>query len=110
MSKVPKFELAELLAQLSDQLIAADRRARERGQAIMQLEECEVELAINMEGGGNAGIKFWVVELGVNAKTERVNTLKVKFKPIPGSATQAGQQSELDPAPATPRQTRKRTS
>ena len=107
MPKTPKFELAEMLAQLSQQLSKADSAARARGDAVLQLEECEVQLAVNMEGGGSAGIKFWVIELGANAKTENSNTITVKFKPIPGQSIQAGQVSTDTDAPPVARQTRK---
>jgi Trypsin-co-occurring domain 2 len=105
MAKVPKFELKQMLEQLSQQLVEVDKAARARGDAILQLDECEVQLAITMDGGGSAGIKFWVIELGVNAKTENANTITVKFKPIDGKAIQAGQKSTQSPAPAVKRQT-----
>jgi hypothetical protein len=105
MAKAPKFELKQMLEQLSQQLVEVDKAARARGDAILQLDECEVQLAVTMEGGGNAGIKFWVIELGASGKTENANTITVKFKPIEGKSLQAGQKSSLSSAPANKRQT-----
>lgn len=44
MAKTPKFELKQMIEQLSQQLVDVDRSARARGDAILQLDECEVQL------------------------------------------------------------------
>lgn len=106
MTVLPKLQLTDLLSHLSQQLVAADKAARDRGDAIMQLEECEVELAVKLEVGAKGGVKFWVMELGANSKTEHSNKIKVKFKPLAGVALQAVQKSSSAPAPAVRRQTK----
>lgn len=109
MPTLPKLELPDLLAHLSDQLMAADKAARERGQPIMQFEECEVEVAVKLEAGAEGGVKFWVVELGANAKSEYSNKITVKFKPLAGTTLQAVQKSAADDAPEVLRQTKRKT-
>ncbi len=106
MAALPKLELPALLAHLTEQLLEADKAAREKGNAIMQLEECEVELAVKLEIGAKGGVKFWVMELGANSKTEHSNKIKVKFKPLAGVAIQAVQKSTRSPAPEVKRQTK----
>lgn len=106
---LPKLQLPDLLAHLSEQLVAVDRAARERGQPIMQFEECEVELAVKLEVGVQGGVKFWVMELGTKAKTEHSNKIKVKFKPLAGTTLQAVQTSSAAPAPGVTRQTKRQT-
>ncbi|WP_306393610.1 trypco2 family protein [Telluria beijingensis] len=105
-----RFELADVLQHISTQLQEADRAARQRGAPVMQFEECEVEFAVKVEASGSAGLKVWVMEFGAAAKREQANTIRVKYKAIPGQAMQASQ-TVLDlppPAPAIVRQSGKK--
>ncbi|MGU3388516.1 trypco2 family protein [Methylobacterium sp. D53M] len=93
-----KIPLANILDQIASELIAADARAKSRGQAVMSFEECEVEFDVAIEHHGEAGLKVYVVNIGAGAKQTDTNKIKIKFKALPGHATQAGQVTE-GPAP-----------
>jgi hypothetical protein len=85
-------ELADVLEHIAEGLIDANRRAAERGRATMEFEECEVELALSYTSGGEAGLKIWVLNAGGEMKRTESNTLRLKFKAIPGKGgLQAGQ-------------------
>jgi hypothetical protein len=79
-----KFELASFIDQVAQQLLAAEAKARGRGDHVMQFEECELEMAVSIDKDGRAGIKVWVLELGAGAKKTDANTIRVKFKRIEG--------------------------
>lgn len=109
MAVVPKLELPTLLATLSDQLREADRNARARGNPIMQLEECEIELSVSLELGAKGSVKFWVLEAGADAKTAHTNKVRVKLKPIDGTVLQAFQASLDRSAPTIIRERSRKT-
>ena len=91
MTKTARFPLADVLANVAEELVRADEMARSRGRAVMQFEECEVELAVTVEVEAEGGFKVWVVNLSGKAKREEANSLRVKMKAIPGSPIQAPQ-------------------
>lgn len=49
--------------------------------------ELELQVAVSSKGGGDAGIKFWVVSLGGRAErgSERTQTLRLKLTPVSGA-------------------------
>jgi hypothetical protein len=78
------------MSQLSLVEVIADLR-RELEQAIEQAAEqklrfeagvIEVELSVQIEATGNAGIKFWVVGVGAAAGQSRTHTIKIPLKPV----------------------------
>jgi NTP-dependent ternary system trypsin peptidase co-occuring protein len=81
--------IADVLSHISNQLLQADKAARERGTATMRFDECELEFAIKVEGSAKAGIKVWLMELGGGVTKADTNTIRIKFKSIEGKATQA---------------------
>jgi Trypsin-co-occurring domain 2 len=95
--------LADLLSHITDQLVLADTAARARGKATMQFEECELEFAVKIEGDAKAGIKVWVLELGGGVKKSDSNTIRVKFKSIPGQPIQAAHTATTAPGPSLER-------
>ncbi len=103
MDKIP---LSDVLAHISDELWAANERARKRGRGTMQFTECEIEFAIETEGKGAAGIKIYVVNLGGELKRSETNTIKLKFSSIPGTSIIAENVTN-QAAPKPVRQTQK---
>jgi hypothetical protein len=49
--------------------------------------ELEFEMAVSREGGGQGGIRFWVVELGASAKHTGQKTQRVKMTLTPKTAS-----------------------
>jgi len=49
-----KIQLSEMLDHISQELLEAQRKAEQRGQATMQFSECEIEFAVETtkEAGG----------------------------------------------------------
>lgn len=95
MDKLP---LAQVLSQVAEELLTADKNARERGTPVMQFEHCEVEFAVTAEASANAGIQVWVVNIGGNAKSSHTNKIRVRFKSPEGVVMQAPHFAEDAPA------------
>src|SRR5215469_8879651 len=47
-----------------------------------KLDPVEIELSVGMtyKGGGNVGVKFWVLEIGAKGDIERAGSHKLKLK------------------------------
>lgn len=50
--------LSDALRQITDELLQADAYAKQRGTAVMQFQECEVEFAVELAKEGEAGVKI----------------------------------------------------
>jgi hypothetical protein len=50
-----------------------------------KLDPVELELSVGMtyKGGGNVGVKFWVLEIGAKGDVERAGSHKLKLKLTP---------------------------
>ena len=73
-------ELAEVIADLRDELDAARRRgAGEDLRFELGPVELEVSVAVQKDAGGNAKVKFWVVELGAGGKVSSTATQRIKL-------------------------------
>lgn len=81
--------LSDVLDHISNELLQADSRARQRGKATMQFAECELEFAVNLEKSGKAGIKVWVLNLGGGIKKTESNIVRIKFSSIEDQVIQA---------------------
>ena len=79
-----RIELSQLLQYVSQELLAADAKARAAGSPVMQFEECELEVAVSAEREGSGGVKVWVLNLGAGAKKSESHTITVTMKAIPG--------------------------
>jgi Trypsin-co-occurring domain 2 len=73
-------ELASLIQTVADQLRAA-RDSAKKDDPIIDLAECELEMAVEVTNEGGAGIKVWVFELGGRRTKLNSNTVKVRFAP-----------------------------
>jgi len=87
-----KIQLSEMLDHISLELLEAQRKAHERGQATMQFSECEIEFAVETTKEAGVGIRVWISELKAGAKKTDSNTVRIKFSSIPGNSVQAVQQ------------------
>ncbi len=80
MDKLP---LAKLIELVGNELRRAEEEAKDRGDHIMQFEECELEMGIEVESEAQGEAGVWVVKLGGGVKKTDVNTIRVKFKRLP---------------------------
>jgi hypothetical protein len=78
-----KVPLSQLIDVVTTELRKAADRANQYRDHVMQFEECELEFAIEIERGGEAGIQVWVLKLGGGAKKTDSNTIRVKFTALP---------------------------
>ena len=73
-------ELADVIADLRDELDAARRRgAGEDLRFELGPVELEVSVAVQKGADGNAKVKFWVVELGADGKVSSTATQRIKL-------------------------------
>jgi NTP-dependent ternary system trypsin peptidase co-occuring protein len=73
-------ELAEVIRQLRTELDAA-RASAEDSQLRFELGPIELEVTVGLqkEGGGSAKVRFWVIELGGDAKATGSSTQRIKL-------------------------------
>lgn len=96
-------ELAQVIGQLREELTAAMRDG-EGADLRFELGPVEVELtvAVSTEVGPNAKVRFWVIELGADAKASSQATQRIKLtldprrrgvagKPLISGAEQLGE-------------------
>ena len=59
--------------------------AAESAEIAFELDEVEIELAVVAEkaAGGGAKVRFWVAEIGADAKISRSQTQRVRLKMLP---------------------------
>jgi Trypsin-co-occurring domain 2 len=98
-------QLAETIQQLREELATAIHAGE--GQPLkfkLDTVELELKLLVSREGKGKAGVKFWVVDAGVEgaAKREQVQTIKLKLTPVVVDPT-GGQHEPLVSDPSTRR-------
>jgi Trypsin-co-occurring domain 2 len=99
-----EIRLADLLANITDQLLEADEKSRASGKATMRFDECELEFAVKIEGDAKAGINIWVLKLGGGVKKTDENTIRIKFKSLEGRTVQAAHLETNTPGPSIKRQ------
>jgi hypothetical protein len=86
-----KLPLSRLIEAVTEELHKAEERAQslrdagEKPDPIMQFEECELEMAVEIELSGKAETNVWVFKLGGGVKKTDANTIKVKFKRLEGT-------------------------
>jgi hypothetical protein len=76
--------LAKAIQDLRAELLTAISEGQ--GQDLrFKLDPVELELSVGMtyKGGGNVGVKFWVLELGAKGDVERTGSHKLKLKLTP---------------------------
>jgi len=92
-------ELAELIGQLRSELTVA-MNAGEGEDLRFELGPVELELTVEVkkEGGGAAKVRFWVVELGTDAKLGSGAAQKIKLSLDPHRAGQRGARPDISGA------------
>lgn len=83
-------ELAEVIGELRREL----QRAMDAGEGeLLRFElgpvELEATVAVEKGGGGSAKVRFWVIELGGDAKATQASTQRLKLALQPRLATGA---------------------
>lgn len=76
--------LADLIKQVTDELIEAEEHAQSRGRFVMELQECMLELALSVQADARGGLRVWVIEVGAGASRAVTNTVRVTFVPRRG--------------------------
>lgn len=75
-----RIELAQVISQLREELQNAQRAGKDED---LKFEvgpvELELTVAVDREGGANAKVKFWVVELGASGKADSKATQRIKL-------------------------------
>ncbi|MBV8771177.1 MAG: hypothetical protein JO166_02435 [Deltaproteobacteria bacterium] len=102
-----KIPLSDVLQNITEELAKADKAARERGSAVMQFTDCELDFAIEAERQGNAGVKLWVLDVGGEVKRSESNTIKLKFSSLSNNPIQAIAVTR-EPAPKPGKQVRRK--
>lgn len=73
--------LSELINDVANELRIAKSLSADKA-PVMEFTECELELQVNIAVEGNAGIKFWIIDIGGGAKQEKTHTIKIKFNAL----------------------------
>jgi hypothetical protein len=84
-SRQPSIPLANAIEDLRAELLAALREgAGKELQFRLKPIELELKLAVTKQVGGNAGVKFWVVDLGSKGSYDNATThaLKLTLEPV----------------------------
>jgi hypothetical protein len=89
--KIVALQLAEVVANLREELLEAMRAAE--GQPL-QFElgtvELELTVAVEKEAKPGAKVKFWVLEVGTEARLASTNTQKLKIRLEPVDPARGG--------------------
>jgi hypothetical protein len=72
-----RFALADVLEQLGSEL----REAARRGERTLQWMSAEVEMDVELEVTGSAGVRFWVVDASADVARRRSTRIKVTLTP-----------------------------
>lgn len=81
-------ELSSMISQLRLELAAAMGEGDGKAlRFVPESVELELKLSVKRAGKGNVGIKFWVVDAGAEASTERTREHTIKLKLLPRNAS-----------------------
>lgn len=101
-------DIADIIESVSDGIREAARRSASK-QKVLQLAECEVELAVKATTDGKGGLRFWIVEAGGSHAKEDSSRIKLKFMAA-GLTQFVSAQKGLEADPPPDRQTQPLTS
>jgi hypothetical protein len=76
-----QLSLAKVIADLRKELELAIDQAAEK-ELRFEAGVIEVELSVEIEAKGEAGIQFWVVSIGGGVDRSRTHTIKIPLKPV----------------------------
>lgn len=80
-----RIPLVRAIEELRSELLAAVASGKNQPlQFRLKPIELELKLAVTGEGGANAGVKFWVLDIGAKgtATKETTHTLKLVLEPV----------------------------
>jgi hypothetical protein len=78
-----RLPLVTMLDAVKEEMLLADRKAKEQGSARLKFKECEFEFAIETEIDAAGEVTVWAVQLGAGAKQTESNTIRVKYVSLP---------------------------
>lgn len=81
MDRIP---LSQLIVLVTDELRKAEDLAKQHDDHIMQFEECELEMAVEVETGGTVEANVYVFTLGGERTRTNSNTITVRFGKLAG--------------------------
>lgn len=70
--------ISDLIVAVSDGIRDAKQKSKDK-EAVLQLSQCEIELAVNVSVEGKAGLRFWIIEAGAGGATETASRIKLSF-------------------------------
>ncbi len=73
--------LAQVIGDLRKELEQAITQAAEE-ELRFETGEISVELTVQVEAAGKAGIRFWVVDIGTDVSRTKTHTIKIPLKPV----------------------------
>lgn len=76
--------LADLIVTTAQEIRKARDQAAQKGDPVLSLEGCELELKVTLSAEANAGVKVWLLDLSAKGSAERASTITLKFGPAPG--------------------------
>lgn len=77
------FRLADLLANLSDELREAQQRAANgKKEDVFRLKGCTVELGVTWERNSEGAVEFSVVRLGEDASRFETESIIISLEPV----------------------------
>jgi hypothetical protein len=79
-STIDKLPLSQLIELVTEELRRAARQAQEREDPIMQFEECQLEIAVEVEMKIGGGINIYAFTLGGERTKTNSNTVTITFK------------------------------
>lgn len=74
-----RIRFSDLLDNISAEIIAANNRATQSGNGIMQFEECELQISVTAEAAGGGKINLYAVQLGADISERTVHQVKLKY-------------------------------
>jgi hypothetical protein len=92
--------LGDLIVTTADEIRKAKAESAKRGDPVLALESCELELKVTVSAEAGAGIKVWLVDLSTKGAVERASTITLRFgaegKFVLGGEGAAGRAPESD--------------
>lgn len=76
--------LADLIVTTAQEIRKARDQSAGKGDPVLALEGCELELKVTLSAEANAGIKVWLLDLSAKGSAERASTITLRFGPAPG--------------------------
>ncbi|WP_290497054.1 trypco2 family protein [Hyphomonas sp. UBA4494] len=82
-------EISEIITSLTQGIRHAAATSKKSGfDPIIQLSNCEIELAVTAKAEGKAGLKFWLLDAGTSVAGEKVSKIILRFEPTSSKAVQ----------------------